>query len=33
VPKERVINCLDLPAFAALLKDRTRRRVRQRRKR
>ena len=27
VPKERVINCLDLPAFAALLKDRTRRRT------
>jgi len=23
VPKERVLNCLDLPAFAALLKDRT----------
>ena len=31
VPKERVINCLDLPAFAALLKDRTRRRTRGRR--
>ena len=32
VPKERVLNCLDLPAFAALLKDRTRRRTRGRRK-
>jgi len=31
VPEERVINCLDLPAFAALLKDRSRRRTRQRR--
>jgi DNA polymerase (family 10) len=32
VPKERVLNC-DLPAFAALLKDRTRSRTRQRRER
>jgi DNA polymerase (family X) len=33
VPKERVLNCLDLPAFAALLKDRTRKRARRHRKR
>jgi helix-hairpin-helix protein len=26
VPKERVLNCLEMPDFAALLKDRTRRR-------
>ena len=31
VPKERVLNCLDLPAFAALLTDRMRRRTRRRR--
>ena len=31
VPKERVLNCLDLPAFTALLKDRARRRTRRRR--
>jgi DNA polymerase (family X) len=33
VPKERVLNCLDLPAFAALLKDRTGKRARRNRKR
>jgi DNA polymerase (family X) len=33
VAKQRVLNCLDLPAFAALLKDRTRSRIRQRRER
>jgi len=32
VPKQRVLNCLDLPSFAALLKDRTRSRTRGRRK-
>jgi DNA polymerase (family X) len=31
VSKERVLNCLDLAAFAALLKDRTQRRTRKRR--
>jgi DNA polymerase (family 10) len=32
VPKQRVLNCLDLPSFAALLKVRTRSRTRGRRK-